>query len=326
MSSNVIRVVAVVFVVLAIVLAIVAFRMSRNYAQTASNAAAPQQAGGQPAAPQIQVVVATRPLLANQPISKDAVALEPVQIAPKDYYANVDDVVGRTPLIDIDAGAPITPRFFKENNQLARLIPPGDKAVSLKIDDVIGVGGFVRPGDVVDVLLYLRNDQGNDVKPAQARILLRDALVLAYEDRIIAPPAGTAGQKGQPGAGQPQTPGPHQRTVVVAVPDADVTRVMLGASIGELRLALHPAAPTQVAEAAAPPGAAGTGPEGAPAPAPAEISGASLAQNAAPPPTGPEADQPITMKELAALKKKLPKGAPAAVIVYRGSARSTVYP
>jgi pilus assembly protein CpaB len=319
MSSNVIRVVAVVFVVLAIVLAIVAYRMSRNYAQTAATAAAPQQAGGQAAVPQIQVVVATKPLLANQPIAKDDVALEPVQIAPKDYYANVDDVIGRTPLVDIDAGAPVTPRFFKENNQLARLIPPGDKAVSLKIDDVIGVGGFVRPGDIVDVLLYLRNDQSNDVNPAQARILLRDALVLAYDDRIVAAPAGAAGQKGgSPQSPTAQTPGPHQRTAIIAVPDADVTRVMLGASIGELRLALHPA-PTQLAEGSAP---AQT--QSAP-PAPAEISGASLTPNA-PPPTGPEADQPITMKELAALKKKLPKGAPAAVIVYRGSARSTVYP
>src|SRR5882757_7008923 len=98
MSSNAIKIVAGVFVVLAIILAFVGFRMSRNYAQ---NAQVQQQAAAQAptqAVPQTLVVVATKPLLANEPIAKDSVALVPVQVAPKDYFANLDDVVNRTPL------------------------------------------------------------------------------------------------------------------------------------------------------------------------------------------------------------------------------------
>ena len=87
MSSNAIKIVAGVFVVLAIILAFVGFRMSRNYAQ---NAQVQQQAvqAQVPAVPQTLVVVATKPLLADQPISKDSVALVPVQVAPQDYFAH----------------------------------------------------------------------------------------------------------------------------------------------------------------------------------------------------------------------------------------------
>jgi pilus assembly protein CpaB len=288
MSSNAIKLIAAVLVAVTIVLLVVVYQMSRNYAENASKANQQVQA----VSAQTQVVVALKPLLANQPITKDEVALVPVQVAPQDYFANVDDVVNRVPLIDVDAGSPVTPRYFKESNQLARLIPPGHKAVSLALTDVIGVGGFVRPGDVVDVLVYLRNDQSNKIDPAQARILLRDALVLASDDHIVSPPQG--GQSQNQNQNQQVR---HERTVVVAVPDEQVTRVMLGASLGDVRLALHPQAQTQVA--------------GAPPQPPEAL------------PPGPEADRPVTSAELAQLRVKRKQDG---IVVYHGSTPSTVFP
>lgn len=290
MSSNTIKLVAAALVLVTIVLLAVVWKMSRDYASNASKAS--QQA--QAAAAQTQAVVALKPLLANQPISRDAVALVGVAVAPQDYFTNVDDVVNRTPLIDIDAGSPVTQRYFKESNQLARLIPPGHQAVSLALTDVIGVGGFVRPGDIVDVLVYLHNDQGNRIDPAQARVLLRDALVLASDDRIVAPPAAGQNQ----GQNQNNQPAHHERTVVVAVPNDQVTKVMLGASLGDVRLALHPQAQTQVAAAQAPAPAAAV-------------------------PGGP--DQPVTSAELAQLRPKAAQGQPG-IVIYRGSKPVTVYP
>ncbi|MDB5974817.1 MAG: Flp pilus assembly protein CpaB [Nevskia sp.] len=334
MSSNLIKIIAAVFVVLAIILAFVGYRMSHEYADSANKAS--QQAQVQPAvAPQIQVVVATQPLLANLPIDRGSLKVVGADVAPKDYYANIDDVAGRTPLIDIDAGTPITPRLFKENNLLAKIVPAGSKAVSLLLSDVIGVGGFVRPGDVVDVLIYLHNDQGNKVDPAQARILLKDALVLASDDHIVTPPAGADTKAQQQQQQQQQR---HERTVVVAVPDQEVTRVMLGASMGEVRLALHGQVPdqTQAAAAQAP---AGSQTDTAAAPAavagaPTPVSGGSLPQAA--PATAAAAkpgvdqqlpDQPYTSAELARLKPPHPaKGAPQGIVIYHGSKASTVYP
>src|SRR5579863_4867840 len=99
MSSNTIKLVAAALVLVTIVLLAVVWKMSRDYATNASKAS--QQA--QVAAAQTQAVVALKPLLANQPISRDAVAVVGVAVAPQDYFTNVDDVVNRTPLIDIDA-------------------------------------------------------------------------------------------------------------------------------------------------------------------------------------------------------------------------------
>lgn len=330
MSSNLIKIIAAVFVVLAVILAIVGYRMSHEYADSANKATQQVQAQVQGAVnPQIQVVVATQPLLAGLPIDRGSLKVVSADVAPKDYYANLDDVAGRTPLIDIDAGTPITPRLFKENNQLAKIVPVGSKAVSLVLSDVIGVGGFVRPGDIVDVLIYLRNDQSNKVDPAQARILLKDALVLASDDHIVTPPAGADTKSQQQQQQQQQR---HERTVVVAVPDQEVTRVMLGASMGEVRLALHGQVPEQTQAAAA---QAPAGPQtDATAAAPTPVSGGSLPQAAPaavaaakPGVDQPLPDQPYTSAELARLKPPHPaKGAPQGIVIYHGSKATTVYP
>jgi pilus assembly protein CpaB len=350
MSSNLIKVIAAIFVVLALIAGFWAYRISHDYAETS---AAVQQAQNQPnAVPQTQVVVAIKPLPANEPIDQASLKVVGLEVAPKEYYTNVDDVTGRVPLLDIDAGTPLTPRLIKYN-PVARQIPDGMKAVSLTLTDVIGVGGFVRPGDIVDVLVFLRNDQPNKVEEAQARILEKDALVLAFDDHVINPPAAT--EKNQNNQQQQQQQR-HERTVVVAVPDAEVSRVMLGASLGEVRLALHPQAKDQVPQAqvaaatppaAAPatPGATPAAPTAAQAPAagnaamPTPVSGASIASTPAAAPaaaSGPAAapggpvlpDQPYSSSELAKLKPKHPvgHGAPQGIIIYRGTKASTVYP
>ncbi|MES0872711.1 Flp pilus assembly protein CpaB [Sinimarinibacterium thermocellulolyticum] len=238
MSSTTLKVVAVVAVLLAVVLAFVGFKISRDYAAQVQQA---QQQVTQQQVQQTLAVVALKPLAAYQPIARDAVALVPVSVVPADPYGSIDDVVGKVPLVDIDAGAPVTQRYFKEGNVLARIIPPGHQAVSVEINDVVAVGGFVRPGDIVDVLLYLRGGTGLD--QPQSRVLLEAARVLAYEERIIDRPEGVRDDAGQRS---------RQRTAVLAVPEDQTTKLMLGASLGELRLALHSQAPL-VAGAPMPP-------------------------------------------------------------------------
>lgn len=228
MSSATLKIIAVVSVLLAVVLAIVGFQISRNYAQQAQKA---QQQVRQQDVQQTLAVVALKPLPAYQQIARDGVALVPVAVVPAGPYDSIDQVVGKVPLVDIDAGAPVTQRYFKEGNLLARIIPPGHQAVSVEVNDVIAVGGFVRPGDVVDILLYLRGGAGGE---AQSRVLLESARVLAYQERIIDRPEGIKDDEKQRS---------RVRTAVLAVPEKDTTKLMLGASLGELRLALHSQSP-----------------------------------------------------------------------------------
>lgn len=233
-SSTAAKVVAIVAILLTLVLAFVGYRVSRQYAESSERAqvqAQSQVTVAEKQTPKILAVVAVKPLSAYKPIAKDDVVLAEITVAPRDYYTSLEDVVGKEPLVDVDQGAPVTQRYFAEGNVLAKSVPPGFHAVSVEISDVIGVGGFVRPGDIVDVLLYLRS--GNDVEQAQARILLENTRLLAYQELLVDRPEGLK-QEETPERGQRR-----QRTAVLAVPKNDTTRLMLGASMGELRLALH---------------------------------------------------------------------------------------
>ena len=240
MSSTTLKLVTVVLVLLAFILAGVSYYVFHSYAEDAQKAA---DNAKKESTPQVLAVVAVKPLAAYKAIDRDSVALVAVAVAPTQYFSNLDDVVGHRPLVDIDAGAPVTARYFKEGNALARIIPAGFQALSIEVTDVIAVGDFVRPGDIVDVLLYLRNDT-TDQTVTQARVLLKDVRVLAYQDRIIDRPEGIKDDQ----ANNQQVR--HQRTAVLAIPEADVTKIMLGVSKGDIRLALHGQAPAQ-AEAAA---------------------------------------------------------------------------
>lgn len=235
MSSTALKVAAVVLVLLTLVLAALGFSMSRNYAARTAKAEADAAkiSQQQEQAPQTLAVVAKQPLAAYKPITRDDVALVPVTVAPKEFFANLDEVVDRVPLVDVDAGAPITPRYFKEGNILAKVIPAGHQAIALEVNEVIAAGGFVRPGDQVDVLVYIRNGPG--VENPQARVLLKNSRVLAFEERVIERPQGLKEDEGK----NQDASRRRQRTAVLAVPEAETTRVMLGASLGEVRLALR---------------------------------------------------------------------------------------
>lgn len=337
-NSNAIRLVAIVLGVLAIVLAFAGWKMSRSFAESANRAQQTEAAAQPPAVPQILVVIATRPLAANVPITSDAVTLAPVTVAPTEYFANVDDAIGRTPLIDIDAGAPVTPRFFKDSNLIARGVPPGFRALSLKVDNVIGVGGFIRPGDIVDVLVFIKSandtptgeqNKSEDIA-TQARVLIRDVRVLAYEEHLVEPPKGIDENEKQK-QNQQRIP---ERTAVLAIPEPMLTKVLLGSSYGELRLALHGEQP---ADAAADPAVAAATPADAAAPAATAVVSALPLSKEAKAKAEAEAElaaqQVITATELSELapKSKKAKAAgrpapPPRVEIYRGSKLETVAP
>ncbi|MEN8718751.1 MAG: Flp pilus assembly protein CpaB [Oceanococcaceae bacterium] len=294
MSGSSLKIAALVAVLLAVLLGGLAWRATIKATEEAKREAV-EQAMARVPEPESRVlaVIAMQPLSANEPVRPDQVAVKAVPVAPSSYYTTVDDVVGRVPLLDVDAGAPVTPRYFKDSNVLARLIPENHRAVSLEVSDVVAVGGFVRPADRVDLLLYVRDQN----QQQQSRVLLRDVLVLAYEERIIERPQGVeddsrrTAQRGR------------IRTAVVAVPEKEVTRVMLAASVGDIRLALQRQEPDLARTES-------TLPEPSPTP------------------SGEDPSIPVTLEELSRIIRPTPTPAPRpvrqtySVDVFRGGAVS----
>lgn len=132
------------------------------------------------------------------------------------------DDTARFALTNIAAGEPVLDTKVTIPGQRAKLstaLSPGMKAISIRVNDVLGVAGFVLPGDRVDVLLT-RGGRGVD---NYVDVLLQGVKVLAI-DQIA------DGNKDQPSV---------VRTVTFEVNTIEAQKLVLGANVGTLSLALR---------------------------------------------------------------------------------------
>jgi pilus assembly protein CpaB len=66
---------------------------------------------------------------------------------------------------------------------LAALLPSGMRAISVRVDDVVGVAGFVHPGDSVDVIVTMRPNDNVGVLPI-SKVVLQNIRVLAVGKQV----------------------------------------------------------------------------------------------------------------------------------------------
>jgi pilus assembly protein CpaB len=151
-----------------------------------------------------------------------------VRFASADLPAGVfhlrTKVVGRGVVLPISKGEFIlTNKLAGENagSGLPSLIPPGMRAVSVRVNDTTSVSGFVQPGTRVDVLLT-GNPQGSNEQ--QTTTVLENQAVVATDRRLERNSAGEA----------------QSATVVTLLvsPD-DAQRLTLATSQGHIQLALR---------------------------------------------------------------------------------------
>jgi pilus assembly protein CpaB len=193
------------------------------------------------------VVVLVRDIAPFVTITAADVAVEKLHIAPTGSLGNVDQVIGRTPWRALSAGSWLSEDSFAAGSPLARMIRPGERALAVAVDEVINAGGQLAPGDYVDVLLFLRKDDSNPQPSAQ---------LVVPAVRVL----GVGSQMGLTNDGQPASPAHSEeeklkqeqlrnaaRSVVLAVPEALINRLMLASSAGVLRLAVRSADEQQLA-------------------------------------------------------------------------------
>lgn len=98
---------------------------------------------------------------------------------PDDAYANAVDPIGKVAKATILQGEVLRQARFVESgggSTLAAVVSPNMRAVSIRVDDVVGVGGFLLPGNRVDIVAS-REDNGK----AFAETILSDIKVLAVD-------------------------------------------------------------------------------------------------------------------------------------------------
>lgn len=129
-------------------------------------------------------VVASRPLPLGARLTKDDVKLIPWPAAnpvPGGFTA-IADVLDRGVLSPVDENAPLTASNLATKEAGAGLpptIPEGMRAISVKVNEVIGVAGFVLPGTRVDVMAILPQGTGRI-----ARVVAGNVQVLAAGTRF----------------------------------------------------------------------------------------------------------------------------------------------
>lgn len=182
----------------------------------------------------VPVVVALRDIPAFQAITAEDVVLDFVTREPPFTYRDASTLVGQKPQLPIKAGMLITQDHFLSGSEVARLLQPGERAVAIAIDEVVGGGGFVKPGDIVDVLLYA---PGENRASGSAQVVMEALRVVGFGVQLIGPEGEAMTAETQQGQRAERQ---RARTAVLAVNEKDVTRLMLASSVGTLRLSIRP--------------------------------------------------------------------------------------
>ena len=111
------------------------------------------------------VVVASEALPLGLAIKPNHVKIVkmPVEMFPKTAFGKVDDVLDRSVISNIMADEPLLEGRLAPRGSgmgLAPIIPTGMRAMAVRVNEIIGVAGFVLPGMRVDVLVTGRPPSG----------------------------------------------------------------------------------------------------------------------------------------------------------------------
>jgi pilus assembly protein CpaB len=141
------------------------------------------------ATPVAKIVVAAVDLpLASKIKVEDLKLIEwPVDHLPPGAVRDPREVVDRILLSRVLAGQPVMPGMLAAKNAgngLAALIPSNMRAMAVRVDDVVGVAGFIHPDDRVDVLVTLRpNRAGSEMT---SKVFMQNVKVLAVGQDVEA--------------------------------------------------------------------------------------------------------------------------------------------
>jgi pilus assembly protein CpaB len=171
------------------------------------------------------VVVASAPLRFGAHLSAQNLreVAWPEAAIPAGTFPSITELMGpgkRIVLAAIEPNEPILRSKVTGPGQRATLsavIQPGMKAVTVRVNDVEGVGGFVLPGDRVDVLMT-RQPGNNDVVLQNVKVLAIDQLADDSSDKPTV-----------------------VKAVTLEVDTVSAQKVSLAASLGSLSLALRKA-------------------------------------------------------------------------------------
>ncbi|HYK49536.1 MAG: Flp pilus assembly protein CpaB [Acidobacteria bacterium] len=184
-----------------------------------------RSSGGANNEPGVDVVVAANDLQVGTKLEDRDIRMTrfPQSVVPPGAFTKKNQVLGRGVVLPVSRGEFILPAKLAAANAgsgLPSLIPPGMRAVSVRVNDVVSVAGFVQPGSRVDVLAT-GNQGGNE---RQITTVLENVAVIAVGKNLERNPNGDS------------QPAP---VITLLVSPEDGQRLTLASQEGRIQLALR---------------------------------------------------------------------------------------
>lgn len=183
----------------------------------------------QPNANARQIVVAAKPLPSGKLLTKDMLKMsnKSVDPIPKGAETELDKLVDRVTQADLAAEEPILEKnLAPKATGLSATITKGNRAITVRVNDVVGVAGFALPGNFVDVIVSTQKDAPNGERNAElnvSKIVLERILVLAVAQDL----------------GRDESKPRVVNAVTLEVTPAQAELLDLARSVGSLSLALR---------------------------------------------------------------------------------------
>jgi pilus assembly protein CpaB len=175
------------------------------------------------------IVVAAKPLTLGTRVDASNLRLIPWPAGEPvaGMFTRIEDCADRALMSDVAANELVLDNKLAPKEAgagLPAVIPQGMRALSVAVNDVVGVAGFVTPGTMVDVLVTGKIENGSRGEDTITRTILENVRVLA------------AGQKiEQDREGKPQT----VPVITLLVSPEDAGRLAMASTEGKIQLALR---------------------------------------------------------------------------------------
>lgn len=178
------------------------------------------------------VVVAKQEIPLGAKITADQLTLAPIPNGsmPEGVFRKIDQVVGRVAIQAIGVRETITGMKLAPEGTgggLSAVIPEGYRAITVKVDDVVGISGFVMPGSYVDVVAVITptDREGVQSQGPISKIVLQRIKVLASGPKIDSP--------------ENQREPTNVKAVTLMVTPEEAEKLVLAANAGKLQLVMR---------------------------------------------------------------------------------------
>jgi pilus assembly protein CpaB len=151
----------------------------------------------------------------------------PGESTPDGAFDDPQKLAGRVAIMNIAAREPVTEARLAPVGTaggLSAVIPEGYRAMTVKVDDVVGISGFIMPGTLVDIVVVI-NPADTGTQDPISKIVLQNIKVLANGQNIDQP--------------EDQREANSVKAVTLLVTPEQAEKLALASSEGKLQLVMR---------------------------------------------------------------------------------------